>query len=76
MLYQSIKHVIELFDEYSLIISEAKHKAKYGEGPQILTPKKILQRLPVVLAQVKAGNTSEDLFNEIRQIIYFLYQAK
>ena len=76
MLYQSIKYVIELFDEYSLIISEAKHKAKYGEGPQMLIPKKILQRLPVVLAQVKAGNTSEDLFNEIRQIIYFLYQAK
>ena len=76
MLYQSVKYVIELFDEYSLIISEAKHKAKYGEGPQMLIHKKILQRLPVVLAQVKAGNTSENFFNEIRQIIDFLYQAK
>ena len=43
---------------------------------QILTPKQILQRLPIALAQVKAGNTSENLLNEIRQIIYSLYWAK
>ena len=36
----------------------------------------MLQRFPVALAQVKAGNTSENLLNEIRQIIYSLYQAK
>ena len=36
----------------------------------------MLQRLPVALAQVKAGNNSEKLLNEIRQIIYSLYQAK
>ena len=36
----------------------------------------MLQRLPIVLAQVKADITSENLLNEIRQIIYFLYQAK
>ena len=36
----------------------------------------MLQRLPIALAQVKAGITSENLLNEIRQIIYFLYQAK
>ena len=36
----------------------------------------MLQRLPIALAQVKAGNTSEDLLNEIRQIIYSLYQTK
>ena len=36
----------------------------------------MLQRLPITLAQVKAGNTSEKLLNEIRQIIYSLYQAK
>ena len=43
---------------------------------KILTPKKILYRLPITLAQVKAGNTSENLLNEIRQIIYFLYLAR
>ena len=43
---------------------------------KILTSKQILQRLSVALAQVKEGNTSENLLNEIRQIIYFLYWAK
>ena len=43
---------------------------------KILTPKQILQRLPIALAQVNAGNNSENLLNEIRQIIYSLYQAK
>ena len=36
----------------------------------------MIQRLPIALAQVKAGNTSENLLNEIRQITYFLYRAK
>ena len=36
----------------------------------------MLQRLPIALAQVNAGNTSENLLNKIRQIIYSLYQAK
>ena len=40
---------------------------------KILSPKQMLQRLPIALAQVKASNTSENLLNEIRQIIYFLY---
>ena len=43
---------------------------------KILRPKQMLQRLPIALAQVKAGNNSENLLNEIRQIIYSLYQAK
>ena len=41
-----------------------------------LTSQQIVQRLPIALAQVKAGNTSENLLNEIRQVIYSLYQAK
>ena len=43
---------------------------------KILTPKQMLQRLPIALAQVKAGNNSENLLNEIRQIIHSLYQSK
>ena len=43
---------------------------------KILTPKQMLERLPIALAQVKAGNNSENLLNEIRQIIYSLYQSK
>ena len=42
---------------------------------KILTPKH-MQRLPIALAQVKAGNTSKKLLNEISQIMYSLYQAK
>ena len=43
---------------------------------KILNPKQVLQRLPISLAQLKAGNTSQNLLNEIRQIIYSLYRAK
>ena len=42
----------------------------------MLTPKQILQRLPIALAQVKAGKTSENLLNEIREIISSIYRAK
>ena len=45
-------------------------------GMKILNNKQILQRLPIALAQVNAGNTSENLLNEIRQILYSLYRAK
>ena len=43
---------------------------------KILTPEQMLQRLPIVLAQIKTGNTSENLLNEIGQIVYSLYSAK
>ena len=42
----------------------------------MLTPKQMLQRLPKALAQVEAGNNSDGLLNEIRQIVYSLYQSK
>ena len=58
------------------MVSEVKHKAAKGTGLKILMPKQMLQRLPIALAQVKAGNNSESLLNEIRQIVYSLYQSK
>ena len=63
LLYKSRQAVIKLFDNYSLIISEAKYKTKHREELKILIPKQILQRLLIVLARVKAGSTSEDLLN-------------
>ena len=57
--------------------SEAKNKAKNktsGQGLKILTSNQMLQRLPITLAQVEAGNNSENLLNQIRQIVYSLYQ--
>ena len=65
-----------MFDNYSRIVSEAKYKAKQGKGLKILCPQQILQRLPIALAQVKAGNTSEDLLNEVRQITFSFYKEK
>ena len=47
-----------------------------GKGLKILTPKQMIQRLPIALAQLKAGNNSENLLNEIRQIACSLYQSK
>ena len=78
--YHSIEEVINLFREYTEMLSDAKYDARQnkteGTGLKILTPKQMLQRLTIALAQVKAGNNSESLLNEIRQIVYFLYQPK
>ena len=60
------------------MILEAKKLAREqeGEGLKILTPNQMLKRLPIALAQIKAGNNSERLLNEIRQIVYYLYRSK
>ena len=50
--------------------------ANEGERIKILTPNQMLKRLPIALAQVKTGNNSESLLNEIRQIVYSLYRSK
>ena len=47
-----------------------------GKGLKILTPNQMLSRLPISLAQLKAGNNSEKLKNEIRQLLYSLYHSK
>ena len=47
-----------------------------GQGLKILTPNQILSRLPISLAQLKAGDNSEKRKNEIRQILYPLYRSK
>ena len=67
----AIRNVKNLYDSRQKIVGETK-----GTGLMILTPKQMLQRLPIALAQVKAGSNSESLLNEIRQIVYSLYQSK
>ena len=52
------------------------HKDPDYKQLKVLTPKQMLWRLPIALAHVKKCNKSENLLNEISQIIYFLYQAK
>ena len=47
-----------------------------GQGIKMLTPNQMLSRLPISLAQLKAGNNSEKLKNEITQLVYSLYRSK
>ena len=60
------------------MILEAKKLAREqkGIGLKILTPNQMLKRLPIALAQIKAGNNSGSLLNEIRQIVYSFYRSK
>ena len=69
MFYELQEIAFKLFNDNCSVVSEAKYKSIHGEGLKILTSKQILQRLPIDLAQAKAGNTSVNLLNEIRQII-------
>ena len=68
--YLSREEVINFFKDYAKMILDVGYKTKRNEtkgtGLNILTSKQMLQRLPIALAQVKAGNNSESLLNEIR----------
>ena len=79
-LYDSRQTIIDLFTNYSKIKSESICRSKHDEtktkGLTTLTPKQMLQRLQIAVTQVKASNNSESLLNEIRQIVYSLYQSK
>ena len=74
------ENIFNFFKDYTKIYIDAGHKAKQdktkGTEFKILTPKQMLQRLPIALVQVKAGINSENLLNEIRQIVYSFYQSK
>ena len=81
-----IKNVLEdrkfMFEENKKIIDIIERILYFnrleqsGKGLKILTPNQRLSRLPISLAQSKAGNNSEKLKNEIRQILYSLYRSK
>ena len=60
-LYEPWENVIKLFNGYSNVASQAEYRTIYGEQLKMLTPKQMLQRLPIALVQVKAGNISEKL---------------
>ena len=78
MLYNARNDVIKFIEDYGPTSLEEKKLAREQEGTgiKILTPNQMLKRLPIALAQVKAGNNSESLLNEIRQIVYSLYRSK
>ena len=57
-------------------ILEFNKQNQSGQGLKILTPDQMLSRLPITLAQLKAGNNFEKLINEIRQLLHSLYRSK
>ena len=59
--FNSKEKIIKLYNDYAKIISEAVYRAKQGNGLKILTPKQMLQRLPIALAKVKSGSNSKNL---------------
>ena len=66
-------------DKITKIIEEIlrfNKKNQEGQGLKILTPNQLLSRLPISLAQLKAGNNSEKLKNEIKQLMSSLYRSK
>ena len=64
--------IVEIVEE----ILKFNEQNQQGKGLKILTPNQMLSRLPITLAQLKAGNNSEKLKNEIRQLLYSLYRSK
>ena len=74
-LYNSREEVVGMFNDYAKNMSRNIYESNKGTGLKILTPKQMLQRLPIAPAQIKAGNNSESLLNEIRQIVYSMYQS-
>ena len=79
MFFNARDNAIRFIEDYGSMILEAKRLAKVeqvSKGLKMLTPNQMLKRLPIALAQVKAGNNSESLLNEIRQMIYSLYRSK
>ena len=79
ILFNARDSAIKFTEDYGSMILEAKRLAKEeqeGTGLKILTPNQMLERLPISLALAKAGNNSESLLNEMRQIVYSLYRSK
>ena len=75
---RDLKNIVDLYNIKSDSDTSKKGSdtSKKGEGLKILTNKQMLNRLPILLTQIKAGNNSKSLKNEIRQILYSLYRSK
>ena len=77
--YNARDKATQFIRDYGGMILEARNQAleeQFGKGLKILTPNQMLKRLSIALAQIKAGNNSESLLNEIRQIVYSLCRSK
>ena len=68
---KGLEYIADIYD-----LKSDSDTSKKGEGLKILTNKQTLNRLPILLAQIQAGNNSKSLKNELRQILYWLYRSK
>ena len=68
---RDLKNIADLYN-----LKSGSDTSKKGEGLKMLTNKQMLNRLPILLAQIQAGNNSKSLKNELRQIFYSLYRSK
>ena len=66
ILFNGRNDAVKVVENYGSMILEVKRKATEGKGLKILTPKQMLQRLPIALTQVKTGNDPASLLNEIK----------
>ena len=57
-------------------VSAAERRNQQAKGLKILTPYQMLSRLPITLTQLKAGNNSQKLINDIRKLLYSLHRSK
>ena len=71
---EKFNKILEIVEE--ILIFNKENREEQGLGLKILTPNQMLTRLPITLAQLKAGNNFEKLKNEIRQLLYSLYRSK
>ena len=71
---RDLKNIVDLYNIYNL--KSVSDTSKKGEGIKILTNKQMLTRLPILLAQIQAGNNCKSLKYELRQILYSLYRSK
>ena len=69
---EKTEKIVEIVED----ILKFNKQNQQGQGLKILTPKQMLSRLPISLAQLQAGNNSQKLKNEIRQLLYFLYRSQ
>ena len=78
ILEERMHEILRMSDEidFDYLIYKSKQNETKGTGLKMLTPKQMLQILPIAVAQVKAANNSESLLNEIRKIVYSLHQSK
>ena len=73
---KKLSNQIKYWKFFKKILDFNKEIQKQGLGLKVLTPDQILRRLPISLAQLNAGNNSEKMKNEIRQLLNSLYRSK